>query len=112
MAQVSVPCPLGERDFHDLRRLDPLQCPHLLDCDAFAPMAGLAARQIHERTASGSQWPDALKHGPTKMPCEPGAHFPREPELPIIVVADQKRVEVGIVRLEPANDELLTRAEF
>jgi hypothetical protein len=36
---------------------------------------------------------DALEHGPTKVRREPGAHFPSEPELPVVVVADEKRVE-------------------
>jgi hypothetical protein len=32
---------------------------------------------------------DTLEHGPTEMRREPGAHFPPEPELPVLVVADE-----------------------
>jgi len=43
---------------------------------------------------------------------EPGAHFPREPELAVVVIADEQRIEVGIVRLEPTHDEFLPGAEL
>jgi hypothetical protein len=62
-------------------------------------MAGLAAWQIHDGATSDPEQRDALDQDPRKIGRDTGAHFPGEPELPVLAVAtstESKRASLGL----------------
>src|SRR5688572_18525919 len=93
VAQMAVGGPLDETDLRDDLRLEPAHLFHLLRRHPTAPVRGLAARQVGERTAWRMQRRQRRRHLAADVRREPGTNLPGEVQRPSRVIADEQRVD-------------------
>src|SRR6267378_3152594 len=107
VTQMVLPGPFDEFELPHELRFQPAAIDHLLRRQAGTPSSALRSAQIRERTGSDFEKLKPLRQILAQPRSESIASPCRVEQLPVLVVAEDERVERRATDRVPANDELL-----